>query len=91
MNATDDLYQVIYECSVCSEIRGLDDISLARIAQRFKQLGWENEPVRVSDEKTNYVVTCPDCVAAEFHAERDYHDWCEVQDSQEMERMQGRW
>ena len=86
----DSEYHVKYECSVCGKVEAIDDKSLARISSKFKRLGWENVPVQVSDEKTNYVVTCPDCVAAEFHAERDYADWCEVQDSQEMERMQGR-
>ena len=87
MNATDDLYHVEYECSVCGKVTAIDDTNLARIAQEFKALGWENEPVQVSNEKTDYVVTCPGCVAKQFHAEDMYADACAVWDSQEWERQ----
>ena len=32
-----------------------------------------------------------DAEIAEFNAERDYADWCEVQDSMAFERMAGIW
>lgn len=92
MRATDDLYQVIYECSVCGKTKAIDDTSLARIASEFKSLGWDNEPVQVSDEKTEYVVTCPDCVWKRLRDEDMYADACAVWDTErDFETGTGRW
>ena len=58
----DDMYQVVYKCSVCGRIHQIDDTSLARIAEDFEDLGWHNTPQK-PDETGNveYVVLCPEC------------------------------
>ena len=88
----DSEYHVKYECSVCGKVEVVEDTKLSRIEVKFKSLGWENEPVQVSDEKTEYVVACPGCVAKQFHAEDMYADACAVWDTErDFETGTGRW
>ena len=97
----DDLHQVIYKCETCATVKALDDISLLRISEEFKRLGWTNTPKPIGD-KIEYIVHCPNCIERQVRAEDMYHDaciaedddeyreWEAVQDSQDMER-QGLW
>ena len=59
MNATDDLYQVTYDCHNCGKSLTIDGTNLARISSEFVRLGWLNELTPGAD---NYIVTCPGCV-----------------------------
>ena len=87
---TDDLYQVKYKCSKCRAELAIDDTNLARIADGFARLGWDNIPMPVG-EKVEYIVTCPDCIERQLREEDAYSDACDVWDSQEMERQAARW
>ena len=88
----DNYYHVEYKCSVCGKVTAIDDTNLARIASEFKRLGWENEPVQVSSEKTEYVVTCSDCIEKQLRDEDAYHDACAVWDTErDFETGTGRW
>ena len=61
----DDVYQVVYECSVCQLTAQVDDTSLARIADTFDMIGWGNVPEERHDGRVDYVVYCPKCWQAE--------------------------
>ena len=60
---------------------------------RYYELLHENPALYFEDGYTAFKLDKSDYdeLAAQDKAERDYADFCEVQDSQEMERMQGRW
>ena len=61
----DDMYQVIYECSVCGKTRSIDDTNLARIRKEFEALGWENMETPGVDGNVDYIVFCPKCYEKE--------------------------
>ena len=61
--------------------------------ERYYELLHENPARYVEGGYTAFKLDrqAQDALDEQAREERDYADWCEVQDSQEMERMVGRW
>ena len=66
----DDIYQVVYKCSVCSQQAQVDDTSLARIADEFEHMGW-GDVEGFSEGKVIFTVYCPECYERVYRVNQD--------------------